>query len=85
MSVLKEPFTAGLCIDNAQLDGFIDYFKKADCLHLDCDRCGYCAEVAAEAVSVDEKWRQQMLERFDRAIEILTGGEISGITGAAAV
>jgi len=85
MSVLKEPFTAGLCIDNARLDGFLDYFKKADCLHLDCERCGYCAGVADRAVSIDEKWRQQMIGRFDRALEILTRGEIAGITGAAAV
>lgn len=78
MAVLREPFPDKVHIDNSKLEGFLDYFKKVDCLHMDCDRCGYCERIAAQAISIDEEWRQEMISRFDRAVEILVKGEIAG-------
>lgn len=78
MDVLRQPFPGKVHIDNRKLDGFLDYFKKVDCLRTDCERCHYCETVASRAVSIDEKWRAEMVARFDRAIEILTTGEIAG-------
>jgi collagenase-like PrtC family protease len=78
MAVLGEPFPEKIHIDNSKLDGFLDYFKKVDCLHMDCDRCGYCERIAAQAISIDEDWRKEMLERFNKAIDILLTGEIAG-------
>jgi hypothetical protein len=34
--------------------------------------------VADRAISIDEEWRREMIARFDRAIKILTTGEIAG-------
>jgi CRISPR/Cas system-associated exonuclease Cas4 (RecB family) len=45
---------------------------------MDCDRCGYCERIAAQAISIDEDWRKEMLERFNKAIDILLTGEIAG-------
>ena len=78
MAVLREPFPDKVHIDNSKLEGFLDYFKKVDCLHMDCDRCGYCERIAAQAISIDEDWRKEMLERFNKAIDILLTGEIAG-------
>jgi len=78
MAVLREPFPGRVHIDNRKLDGFLGHFKKVDCLRTDCDRCGYCENVANRAISMDEQWRREMVARFDRALEILTTGEIAG-------
>jgi len=78
MAVLREPFPEKVDIDNSKLNGFLDYFKKIDCFHMDCDRCGYCERIASQAISIDEEWRQKMISRFDKAVEILVNGEIAG-------
>ena len=39
-------------IDNQSLDGFIDFFKKQDCLS-GCSNCNYCQEIADKVVRVD--------------------------------
>lgn len=75
LEVLREPITRRLYIDNAKLEGFIDHYKKNDCLYADCRECGYCEQVAARAVSMDSGWQQEMIARFDRAIEILMAPE----------
>jgi collagenase-like PrtC family protease len=78
MAVLREPFPEKVRIDNSKLNGFLDYFKKIDCFHMDCDRCGYCERIASQAISIDDGWRQEMISRFDRAMEILVKGEMAG-------
>jgi collagenase-like PrtC family protease len=80
MAVLREPFPEKVTIDNSKLNGFLDYFKKIDCFHMDCDRCGYCERIASQAISIDEEWRQEMISRFDRSMEILVKGEIAGFS-----
>lgn len=80
MAVLREPFPEKVHIDNSKLNGFLDYFKKIDCFHMDCDRCGYCERIASQAISIDEEWRQEMISRFDRSMEILVKGEIAGFS-----
>jgi collagenase-like PrtC family protease len=78
MDVLKEPFPGKIDIDNEKLNGFLDFFKKIDCFHTDCKRCGYCERMTRKAVAIDEKWRKEMVARFDRALDILVSGEIAG-------
>jgi hypothetical protein len=77
MAVLREPFTGKVSIDNTKFNGFIDHFKKIDCLSTDCDRCGYCARMASQTISIDEEWRQAMISRFERAIGSLINGEVA--------
>lgn len=71
MGVLREPFPQKVYIDNTRLDGFLDHIKKIDCLHTDCEICGYCEKIAGRAVTIDEDWRMEMIEKFDKAIEVL--------------
>jgi len=78
LQVLREPFTEKLYIDNSKLAGFLDHFEKVDCLHMDCDQCGYCDQVASRAISIDEAWRKEMIARFDKAVEVLLSGEMAG-------
>ena len=78
LEVLREPFTEKLHIDNSKLEGFLDYFEKVDCLHMDCDQCGYCEKVASKVISIDEQWRNEMIAKFDRAVETLLKGELAG-------
>ncbi len=80
MAVLREPFLGKVYIDNRKLEGFLGHFKKVDCLRIDCSRCGYCESVTNKAVSIDEEWRRKMISRFDRAMKILTTGEIAGFS-----
>jgi len=79
LAVLREPFPGKVFIDNRKLDGFLEHFEKADCFRMDCDRCGYCEKVSQEALSMDEKWRKEMVSRFDQALEMLITGEIAGV------
>ncbi len=78
MAVLREPFTGKVHIDNRKLDGFLDHFKRADCLRTDCERCGYCERVASQTVAIDEQWRREMIMRFDQALGVLMSGEMAG-------
>jgi len=41
-------------IDNQALEGFIDFFKKQDCLS-GCAHCDYCQKVAHEAVKLERR------------------------------
>jgi len=41
-------------IDNQALEGFIDFFKKQDCLS-GCARCDYCQKIADKAVRFDRR------------------------------
>jgi collagenase-like PrtC family protease len=75
LAVLREPFPGRLCIDNEKLDGFLDGFRRVDCLATDCVLCGYCDRVASHAISIDEEWRREMISRFEGAIgKLITGG-----------
>jgi collagenase-like PrtC family protease len=78
LGVLREPFPGRLYIDNKKLDGFLDHFHTVDCLHVDCDLCGYCDRVASQVISIDKEWRQEMIARFERAVGILITGELAG-------
>jgi len=78
MAVLKEPFSGRVYIDNSKFNGFLDHFKRTDCFHMDCDRCGYCEQLVHEVVSIDETWRKEMIFRFDKAMERMVAGEIAG-------
>ncbi|MDX9787717.1 MAG: U32 family peptidase [Desulfobacterales bacterium] len=77
LDVLREPFTDKLHIDSQKLDGFLAHYENVDCNRTDCRTCGYCHRMAEKAITVDEAWRTEMIRKFDRAIEILTTGEIA--------
>jgi hypothetical protein len=78
MAVLGEPFPGKVFINNSKLNGFLDHFKKTDCFRTDCNQCGYCEQMATQAISIDEEWRKEMISKFEKAIDTLITGEIAG-------
>lgn len=78
LSVLREPFAPHLYIDNSRLEGFLDHYRKTDCLRKDCKHCGYCDEVAGRVIAVSASWREEMLEKFEKAKTALLSGKVSG-------
>jgi collagenase-like PrtC family protease len=55
------PGRAPLYLDNVRLNGFLRPFacQQLDCLHRDCQECGYCTVVCARTLmSHGEEWRR---------------------------
>ncbi|MFO7963924.1 MAG: U32 family peptidase [Desulfobacterales bacterium] len=56
-------------------DDFIQGFEHRDCEVLSCDRCGYCADIAAAAVFVDDDFRKEALAKYDTVhASMINGG-----------
>lgn len=51
-------------IDNRALDGFIEHFLKESCHLKSCADCGYCQEVAREAVKFVPSWRTTIIYKY---------------------
>ena len=64
-----------LIIDNTKLDGFIDFFKKQDCISM-CNVCNYCEEWAKKAVIVNKEEASRYVESIkDYLDDIITSRE----------
>jgi len=55
-------------------DDFIEYFRTRNCCDLDCDRCGYCADIAARAVRIDPQFLDTVLPLYEEIESLLVGG-----------
>ena len=70
-----------LYIDNTKLDGFIDFFKKQNCIAM-CNDCNYCEEWAKKAVILNQEESTRYVESLQNYIkDIITSREF-GITSA---
>ena len=64
-----------LVIDNTKLDGFIDFFKKQDCISM-CDECNYCEKWAEKAVILDDEQAPRYVESLRECInDVITSRE----------
>jgi collagenase-like PrtC family protease len=64
-----------LFIDNTKLDGFIDFFKKQNCVAM-CDDCNYCSEWAKKVVTLDKEEAGKYIESVQGYMkDILTSRE----------
>ena len=64
-----------LLIDNTKLDGFIDFFKKQDCISM-CDECNYCEIWANKAVFFDMDQAPKYVESIkDYLDDLITSRE----------
>ncbi|MFW6198001.1 MAG: U32 family peptidase [Myxococcota bacterium] len=63
-----------LHLDNRKLDGFLDRFLKRSCIDLDCEECQYCHRWADHAVSIDPRYREQVLEAYRKLFEDMNNG-----------
>ncbi|MBU5637850.1 U32 family peptidase [Geomonas sp. Red69] len=68
-------------IDNRLLDGFLEGMRGIDCRSSDCSRCGYCERWTREAVRVDERYRQELLQLYHEAFHDMYSGSLWGIAG----
>lgn len=67
-----------LHVDNARLDGFLDYFitERPRC-YIDCHKCNYCEKVAERAIEVsDRKGIKEFLAKLKVARKYLITSEV---------
>ncbi|MFW9771532.1 MAG: U32 family peptidase [Candidatus Heimdallarchaeota archaeon] len=72
---IRKESISKLIIDNTKLNGFIEFFKKQNCLAM-CDECNYCEEWAKKAVYLDKDESTKYVQSIQRYMEeILTSRE----------
>jgi hypothetical protein len=63
-------------IDNRALDGFMERFRSASCIGVDCEDCRWCHEFAAKAVKIDDANRAEVLAAYEELFASLNGGSM---------
>ncbi len=76
----KEP-KSKLLIDNTKLDGFIEFFKKQDCISM-CDECNYCEKWAEKAVILDNEAAPRYVESLEDYIDDIITSREFGVDNA---
>ena len=72
---LNKEYKSKLIIDNTKLDGFIEFFKKQDCISM-CDDCNYCEKWGKKAVILDKEEAPRYVESLEEYInDIITSRE----------
>jgi len=67
-------------IDASRLPAdFIAGFEQRHCAALDCQRCGYCHQIAAETVTIEPAFRQRQLEQLRNIKRQLVTGSLWGV------
>jgi collagenase-like PrtC family protease len=62
-------------IDNQALEGFIDFFKKQDCLSK-CAHCNYCQEIASKVIKLDHREVDEYVAGLKNFLNDLTSSRI---------
>jgi hypothetical protein len=60
-------------------ENFLDGFRNRDCASLDCQTCGYCEQIAAQAVSISPGYRTEVLKKYKEMDETMATGWLWGI------
>ena len=60
-------------IDNQELNGFIDFFKKNNCLSI-CEECGYCQKWSKKAMKLDQQEINKYISIHNRCLNNITNG-----------
>jgi hypothetical protein len=67
-------------VDARKIPGnFLDGFRNRDCASLDCQACGYCAGIAAQAVSITPEYRTEVLKKYAEMDEPMLTGRLWGV------
>ena len=70
-----------LYIDNTKLNGFIDFFKKQNCIAM-CNECNYCEEWANKSVLLDKEESTRYVDSIKNYMnDIITSREF-GVTSS---
>ena len=59
-------------------EGFLDGFRNRDCASLDCQACGYCERIAAQAVSISTEYRTEVLRKYAEIDAAMATGRLWG-------
>ena len=57
---------------------FLDGFRGRDCASTDCQSCGYCEQIAAQAVTVSPEYRTAVLEKYAQVDAAMATGGLWG-------
>jgi collagenase-like PrtC family protease len=63
-----------LYIDNQALDGFLDFFKKRDCLS-GCGRCEYCQQIANRVIQFDREEVDEYIATLEASLDNLSSSK----------
>ena len=67
-------------IDTRQIpEKFLDGFRDRDCASTDCQACGYCERIAAQAVSVSPGYRAEVLAKYAETDASMATGRLWGV------
>ena len=58
---------------------FLDGFRERDCAALDCQTCGYCQRIAAQAVSISPAYRTAVLSKYAEVDDAMATGGLWGV------
>jgi collagenase-like PrtC family protease len=61
-------------IDNKQLNGFLDNIITKECGRILCEDCGYCNQVAAKVVKIDNSLYKTMVDNYKKCLDNLISG-----------
>ncbi len=71
-------FNELLYLDGKKLDGFLDIYKKTDCLNQDCETCGYCKKLTEKAITItNPESRRYFLKNLTGLLNRLYEGDVS--------
>jgi len=70
-----------LIIDNTKLVGFIDFFKKQNCLAM-CNECNYCEEWAKKAIVLDKEESRRYVESIKQYMDDIVTSREFGLESA---
>ena len=67
-------------VDARQIpEDFLDGFRDRDCASMDCQVCGYCGGIAAQAVSIAPEYRTAVLEKYADVDRTMATGGLWGV------
>jgi hypothetical protein len=67
-------------VDARQIpENFLDGFRNRDCASLDCQVCGYCERIAAQAVSISPEYRTEVLGKYAEMDDAMVTGGLWGV------
>ena len=78
---IGEESKSKLVIDNTKLDGFIDFFKKQNCLAM-CNECNYCEEWAKKAIKLNKDESQSYVESIKLYMDDIVTSREFGLESA---
>jgi collagenase-like PrtC family protease len=59
-------------------EDFLAGFRNRDCASMDCQTCGYCERIAAQAISISPVYRTEVLKKYVEMDDSMATGKLWG-------